>query len=351
MKSQAMFWMVLSIVVLFSCMLLPAAEADTFDIGEQVSVSDVDRGGYQLVCFDSESVVHINDPDYTEYIPSIFDGDESTGINHNFGPGHSEMRIDVIFPSALNVSNITVNPEIGGGTTNYSLEIIFLGLNPLRFEEDISIQQTYNINCEIKGIRLELDNSGTNHFYFQDVIIRYTPDPLLPEAIQAQIDDLEDQINNTEIQMTDLQNQIDSQQAQILQLENENSDLRGDINELKEDDGYLELYLEPPFLGIILIILVVLILLVSRRASSMIKGMRLENELLKKKQSMLEEVERSLKKELDIFDTRLSAAESDIEDLTAEPEPEESEGRFCPNCKKYTKEPGPFCPHCKKSMV
>jgi hypothetical protein len=85
------------------------------------------------------------------------------------------MGFELIFANHLYVKDITVKPTFGGGTTNYSLMInadkIYMGPT---FAEN-NIQKTYQINCKIRGFYLKLNNNGTNHFYFNDIIINYTP--------------------------------------------------------------------------------------------------------------------------------------------------------------------------------
>jgi hypothetical protein len=278
MKLKARFWLVLMTIGVFSCLVLPQVNAETFTIGAKVSESDLDLRDRKLVNFDSGTTVY-TEPDYIDYIASIFDGDESTYINQNFGPGHEVMWIELIFHSELDVSTITIKPTIGGGTTNYTLYVNSNGIWSPWFAQKDSTQKTFQINCKIKGIWLELDNGGTNHFYFNDVIIQYT----LSES-----DDEDDE----------------------------------------DDSGFDDLFLEPPFIGLLwIIVIIILISSIRRRRAN------------KKEKADVEP---------EPTEEQPSSPEPD------EPQPSEKQkevgGRFCPNCGKFTVEKGSFCPYCKRSM-
>jgi hypothetical protein len=176
---------------------MPTGDAVTFNIGNIVSESDLDFDNSRLLYFDSGCVVHIKSI-YKDNITSIFDGNESTGIDYNFGSGYTFMSFDLIFPYPYNVSNITIKPFFNGNTTNYSFQVYYGGVWIPKNADDISYQKTFNVNCSIKGIRLELNNKGTNHYYFNDVIINYTPNPKTYEItnLWAFYNELNNTINN-----------------------------------------------------------------------------------------------------------------------------------------------------------
>jgi predicted nucleic acid-binding Zn-ribbon protein len=211
------------LVFVLGCNFYPSVNALQFDIGEMISESDLDSQNNRLFCFDSGSVVH-TEPDYKNNITSIFDGNESTGIDYDFGPGHASMNIDLIFPYAFNVSNITVKPIFNGSSTEYSLQVFFGGANIPKFIDTISIQRTLHINCTIKGIRLELNNAGTNHFYFNDVIINYTINLTDLSNVNQALNILQNSINS-------LQSQINNINVELIELKDFVDELNNSINE------------------------------------------------------------------------------------------------------------------------
>jgi hypothetical protein len=286
MKTSARFWIILLTVGLLSSVVLPGVSAKIFDIGTKVSESDLDLRDRKLVYFDSGTTVYVED-DYIDYIASIFDGDESTGINHNFGSGHEVMQIELIFPSAVYVSSIVIKPTFGGSSSHYSLEIDTALVFGPWFAYNITTQESFQINCRIPGIILVLYSLGTNHFYFNDVIINYTP-------------------NGT------------------------SGDLGDGIEHEDEDDLEIDdLFLEPPFTGFLWILVII----------ALISSMRRRKSKRTKKSYETQESD-------DDHNTY-----SETHEPSSSEEQTGVKGRFCPNCNKYTEEEGPFCPFCKRSMV
>jgi prefoldin subunit 5 len=201
--------MALSIIGILNCVLVPIVNAETFDIGTRITESDIDLRNMKMIYFDSRSIVY-TEPDYKDNITSIFDGNESTGIDHDFGPDHGYVIIELVFPYALNVSNITVKPAFGGGSTNYTFAVNCDGMFSPWFTNKISTEETFQINCTIIGLLLELDNGGTNHFYFNDVIINYTPALSNLDELQDQIDNLTTQLDLLNTRINELNNSINT---------------------------------------------------------------------------------------------------------------------------------------------
>jgi hypothetical protein len=218
MKSKLRFLMVLSIIGILCGIVLPGVNGEIYKLGTKVSESDLDLRDRKLVYFNSGTIVY-TEPDYTDHLSSIFDGDETTGINHFFGPGHEVLWIELIFSSKINVTTISVKPNFGGGATNYTLYVNSDGIWSPWFAQKNTDERTFSVNCEIKGIWLELDNEGTNHFYFNDIIINYVP-AKSPEVL--------DNIND-------------------------------------DDFDILEFFIVPPFFGLLWIILIVTLILSLRR--------------------------------------------------------------------------------------
>ena len=85
------------LVFVFGCNLFSSVNALTFDVGTKVSETDPDNNGYQYFYFDSGCMLYSH-PDYLNDASLIFDGNTSTGINKNYGSGHSKMILAIIFP-------------------------------------------------------------------------------------------------------------------------------------------------------------------------------------------------------------------------------------------------------------
>ena len=319
MKTSAGFWIGLLVMGMFIGMILLGVSAEVFDIDNKTSESQIDHRDMKLVNFESGSKLYI-EPDYIDYIPLILDGNENTGINYNFGPDHEQMFFELIFPEAYLVSNITVKPTFGGGTSAYTMYINSNSIYSPWLAQDVTTQKTFHLNCSIIGIWFWLDSNGTNHYYFNDIIINYDP----RESFQNQISDLTAQI-------VSLDNEIDNLTIQINNLENELDNLDSEVEDLKQKAEFdiMDLFIEPPFTGFLWILVIIILILSIRRP----------------KPTQLHQVDESTEPE----DKPLPPPPPNFTPPSGEGEI--VKGRFCPNCKKYTEEGGPFCPHCKRSMV
>jgi prefoldin subunit 5 len=201
MRTRGRLLLAIAVVCLLVNVVLPCVNAEVFDIGSKISESDLELRARKLVYFDSGTTAYV-EPDYIDYISPIFDGNESTGIDHDFGPGHDVMWIELMFPHAIYVSNITVKPAFGGGSAIYTLYLNSDGIYSPWMAEQISTEEIFHINCSIIGVWLQLENGGTNHFYFNDVIINYT-------STQSSMDDLQNAIDNLTAQLDDINIKID----------------------------------------------------------------------------------------------------------------------------------------------
>ena len=201
-------------------MVLPSVNAETFDIGEKISESDPDSSGNRLYYFDSGGMIRTK-ADYIDYVSLILDGNESTGIDHDFGPGHDRMVFYLVFPYPLNVSNITLKPVFHGNASKYVSSNLLIYIDSVEIWYDLPYgeNKTIHINGTINTIRLYLDSNGTNHFYFNDMIINYTPS-------FSNIDEIRDQINYLTAQFNLLNTRI--------------NELNNTINELNQTQDILE---------------------------------------------------------------------------------------------------------------
>ncbi len=196
----------------------------TFDIGKRVSQSDPTYSNNQFYYYGSGSTLHTH-MDYKDDAPLLFDNNTNTGINKNYGPGHSTMWIHVFFPYPYYVSNITVKPIFGGMVTNYSLGIFASGPLSDTFGIDMNVQKTFQVNCTITGIKLLLDNKGTNHFYFNDVIINYTINLTDLNSVNQALNILQNSINS-------LQSQINNINVELIELKDFANELNTKINDV-----------------------------------------------------------------------------------------------------------------------
>jgi len=213
MKKRGRILVVLSTIGIFSYMFLPGMKAEIFDIGEKIRENEF--GWYSF----SSGVVVSTSADYIIYVPLIFDGNESTGIDHDFGPGHEYMDLSIYFPYPYNINNITIKPTFGGNASTYYLNIRYK--NGFKsFGSGLSGQKTFQINCSIDSITLSLDSNGTNHFYFNDIIINYTPVLTEFSEIQNQINDLKQQfnlLNNNIIELNNSISELNQTQSEIIE--------------------------------------------------------------------------------------------------------------------------------------
>ncbi|UCE36670.1 MAG: hypothetical protein JSW00_14300 [Thermoplasmata archaeon] len=204
MKKRGRLSAILLIISILSCVVLPVANAETLDIGTKTADSD-----FKWYTFSSGIVVSTG-ADYIDYAPLIFDGNESTGLDHDFGADHNHMSFTLGFPHLYYITNITLKPHFGGNVSKYSLSLYYLGQSR-EMVTGSNIQSTLHINRTLEGIGLKLDSNGTNHFYFNDMIINYTPSVYNHDELQNQINNL----NNS-----------------VLQLESENAALKEEIQNL-----------------------------------------------------------------------------------------------------------------------
>ncbi|UCE37413.1 MAG: hypothetical protein JSW00_18465 [Thermoplasmata archaeon] len=221
MKNRGRLCAILSMIGIFSCLVLPGTNAETFDIGEIVE-SDAINTPFT-------SGVYLNgDPTNAT---KIFDGDLSSGIIYEDSSEFSN-HFWLQFTYPIFVNNITVKSSFGGGRSNYSLEIELYEYD-IYWGAEINDDIFLSLNCSLDNIHLSISESGTNNFYFNDIIINYTPTASNLEELQFQINDLKQQINQLDKRINELNNSM-------LQLESENAELWLEINNLTKEIEILE---------------------------------------------------------------------------------------------------------------
>jgi len=234
MKKRGRILVVLSTIGIFSYMFLPGMKAEIFDIGEKIRENEF--GWYSF----SSGVVVSTSADYIIYVPLIFDGNESTGIDHDFGPGHEYMDLSIYFPYPYNINNITIKPTFGGNASTYYLNIRYK--NGFKsFGSGLSGQKTFQINCSIDSITLSLDSNGTNHFYFNDVLIDYTPSLSNIDEIRNQVNYLTTQFNLLNTLINELNNSINELNLTHDEILENVTNLSISYNQLNESfDSFIE---------------------------------------------------------------------------------------------------------------
>jgi len=189
----------LFLIIISSYVTLPKAEAEVFDIGEKVSESDftiTNFPGMKWYYFDSDCMVYAN-PDFINYTHLIFDGNLSTGIDHDFGSGKGVMFFIVQFPYPIYVSNFTFYHKYHDNSTRYHFAAFVKNSQNVYFDV-INSTKTLHINGTITGFefRLYYSSGETEHIYFNDVIINYTKRPTDLNEILYSIDGLNKKIND-----------------------------------------------------------------------------------------------------------------------------------------------------------
>jgi len=176
--------------VIFSLLLATPASALNYDIGRKSSGG----GNADWYLYDSGASVKISDTKYLDYLHLILDGNESTGLDHKFGSGSSGFNVNIEFTSPLFVNNITVKPKYNGSASSYLLSVANDNFGAYLATSETT-EKKYSLNVIIDSMQFTIDNGGTDHFYFNDIIIEYTP---LLNDLSGVVETLEILIDNIE---------------------------------------------------------------------------------------------------------------------------------------------------------
>jgi uncharacterized coiled-coil DUF342 family protein/uncharacterized membrane protein len=217
-------WLLVSIlVVIVGLNYTPGADGVTFNIGKQVA-SDISNYDY-YVPFTSGAIVYDGDFDPVNYT-KIFDGNLSTGIDVIY-PSFvgSWIYYEIYFPYGLNVTNITVKPTFNGKTCNYTIEVRSHSFNPIMEYTDQTKERTFVMNCPITEITLYIYENGTDHYYFNDLLINYTLGGYNKSEVLQAVSDMSNSINS-------LQSQIDALKTQVSNLNDLFYSLNNTVNKL-----------------------------------------------------------------------------------------------------------------------
>jgi predicted nuclease with TOPRIM domain len=216
MKSRGRLLLAVSIIGILFSVVLPSVNAEIFDIGERVEsdayYTPFTSGVYAL--------------EFPRNTTDIFDGNLSTGIDYE-NISLSGMYFTLHFPYPIYVNNITLKTSFAGNKSLYNIALLLndgIVYEALNQNDDTFI----SLNCTINQLILTINDNGTDHFYFNDVIIDYTPSSANQSSINQAIsyltntvNSLQNQINNLNQQIADMNNTINSlNQSQLQILEN-----------------------------------------------------------------------------------------------------------------------------------
>jgi predicted nucleic acid-binding Zn-ribbon protein len=184
-------------MIISSYVALPQAEAEVFDIGEKVSESGKEGPNWDCkwYYFDTECMVFTH-PDFINHTNSIFDGNRSTGIDHDFGTGLLIFFV-VIFPEPIYVTNITFYNYFNGSASNYSIDL-YTGRWVMEPFNKLNRTSTFHFNGLLHGFRFDphFTSDGIQQINFNDVIINYTKRPTDLDEISNSIDEINKKIND-----------------------------------------------------------------------------------------------------------------------------------------------------------
>lgn len=242
MKYRGRLFLAISIIGILSSVILPGVNAEIFDIGEEV---DSDLEMYKFHAFTSGAYIRADEHE-VNLSHLIFDGNLSTGVDQNVIDNLLSFRLMFIYP--LFVNNITIKPKFGNGSSNYSLSVLIYSSS---FSPEISggEEKFLQINGFINGVSLDIYPNGTDQFYFNDVIINYTPGPTnLTGVITAiniltnTVNSLQNQINNLNQQIDTMNNTINSLNQNQLQILENITTLQSNYNQL--NNSLMDLFYE-----------------------------------------------------------------------------------------------------------
>jgi len=190
-------------VLLVSLNYTPGAKGITFHIGDPRD-SDIDEGQF---LFTSGVILSMN-----EYEPlnfsKIFDGNLSTGFDQTYS-FWSSLYIEMVFPQGLNITNITAKPSFGAGKSNYSIEA-HLPHNPIMIYDNQVAERTFHLNCSITSLVLIIYETGTDHFYFNDLIINYSLGNYNSSQVLQAVNDLSKSVDIISYRLQNLSSRIDT---------------------------------------------------------------------------------------------------------------------------------------------
>jgi regulator of replication initiation timing len=191
--------------MLLSITLVPAVSAVNYDIG-RVSSSGSEVDWY---LYDSGVSLKISNDKYLDYLHLILDGNESTGLDHNFGADSSAFNVIIHFPFPIFVNNITIKPVFNGSASSCMLFVEHSHFGVVLASAETQ-EKTYDVNVKIDSMQLTIDNGGTNHFYFNDILINYVMIPTNINEVIESIIILTNQITNLTNEYNNIKNELET---------------------------------------------------------------------------------------------------------------------------------------------
>ena len=230
------------LLFLFASILLPAVSAETFKLGKKVSETDEGFQERRWYFFDTGCIV-LADSYSIQYMPLIFDGNLSTGLDNNSGKYNYNIWFEIQFPYTLNISKISVFPYFNGSTSWYSIGGSYRNIG-LTIASEICENITFNLNGSFDKITITIRDlkythhpyENTTQFYFNDVIIEYTPDRNNNNQTQQQINKLNQEINKIKNEIASIQENITELENSLSSTNQTNSGVKGRVVNLEAEN-------------------------------------------------------------------------------------------------------------------
>lgn len=218
------------LLILSYTIIAQPCKAEVFDIGKKLSESDNNIDNRKWYYYDSGFMIQTY-PAYENLTKLILDGNESTGINHQFGPKRPNFIVVIWFPSNLYVHNITAKPKFAGNYTEYSVNI-HLGLTAqmIEIKNESGMETRAQINGLVSSIGMSLNDYGTGNFSFNDLIINYSRTAPGNDSILKSIDELDKGIDDLNEKINKIYVSDDNQSKNITYLINLYEQLNNSIN-------------------------------------------------------------------------------------------------------------------------
>ena len=235
--------MIIACVLILS-LIATSVHAETFELGEKEKEMVENNVGYTnstYMYYDSGAVVTCQ-WEFKDYIPLILDGNTSTGMNFTNSGYDFIIGITIQWENGIYVDSIKVLNEFQGKRFDYQVGLCLDKIRGFQFildgdtgGKDKANGREFKVDCLIYGISLNIfaNPYGSEDFYFNDLIINYTPAADLDDDDDDDDDDAEDlqsRIDDLEAQNTFLTTEVDN-------LKTENAKLQEDVNTLKAGDG------------------------------------------------------------------------------------------------------------------
>jgi hypothetical protein len=230
-RKSVIFSICILLFVLLS-VFIPTASADTFKIGNKIQSDIIDTytsGAYGWAYPQNN-------------LTAILDGNLSTGVAYQFNytqPWYCE----IYFKDQLFVDNITAKPNFGGKASNYDL-VMILNFNLKVYRQNYSGERKFYTNVTMIGFQFWIrpyTNYTSYDYYFNDLIINYTPLPSSPNPpinYQQQINEINLELTGIQKDINDIFNAIPAEYNDTIlkkELQDQLDIINSELETMKED--------------------------------------------------------------------------------------------------------------------